>query len=384
MPPRLRSYAVLPCTALALLAACDRPTVAWVDATPRRTTMPSPLAAEPRESAAGADSTLVAGSPLARFLLEQDLLREAGAQTLLTAPDGLPADASLDALDEARDPLTITKATPLVASPAGPAGGVAEGAAPMADMAHAGHTMTQAAAPAVALGNGSTPEDAGQCARTLRMARMPGRGTVAVWWTRAARGRVHLVAAWRDAVAGDSTPAPWRGPLAIDTLDMGAGDAQAAEAGVYGCLRPAPGLAVDTRTAFVHVAYTLRGPEGVGVFYAHQMDPRAAFEPPQAILYGERLGVARVAADGDVVGVAYEDPNVRGLRRIGLAVSRTAGHTFEEVRLDTGADGADARDPYLRVTGRALLLGWSEVTERDVPPAFVVRRAVVQRPPTAR
>lgn len=141
-------------------------------------------------------------------------------------------------------------------------------------------------------------------------------------------------------------------------------------------MRPAPSVVVDDRHGYVHVAYALVTPEGPGVFYAHQMDPRSAFEPAQAIVYGERLGAVRVAAAGDVVAVAYEDPNSGARARVAMAVSRTSGHSFAD-RLIASADNANARDPFVAVRGRAIVVGWS-----DVPAAgdttFRVRRARVE------
>ncbi len=164
----------------------------------------------------------------------------------------------------------------------------------------------------------------------------------------------------------------------VDSLDQGPGDAQAAERGAYGCARPAPSVAVDKKYGYVHVAYALTGPEGPGVFYAHQMDPRSQFEPPVAIIYGERIGDARVAVDGDVVAVAYEDPNSGlGRRKIGLAVSRTSGHLFED-RLTASGGISNARDPHVIVRGRAVVVGWSE-TAAGADPVFRLRRARVER-----
>jgi hypothetical protein len=164
-----------------------------------------------------------------------------------------------------------------------------------------------------------------------------------VWWTRVTGGRVHLAAAWRDTIAAERRLGAWRGPILVDTLDQGPRDAQASERGAYGCARPAPSLSVDTLNGYVHVAYALTGPEGPGVFYAHQMDPRAAFEPPIAVLYGERLGEARVASHGDLVAVAYEDPNSRGRVIAAVAISRTAGHLFEERLMASGGTTARIR-----------------------------------------
>lgn len=227
-------------------------------------------------------------------------------------------------------------------------------------------------APDQPLGQGPAPADGARCASSLRMQYTP-RGDVAAWWSRRDGNRVHLLAAWR--YAGD---AEWRGPIAVDTLDQGSRDARDVPQGIpTGCDRPAPGLAVDAENGYVHVAYALVGPEGPGFFYAHQMDPRAAFEPPQPIVYGERLGTIRVDSDGDVVAVAYEDPNSGSRPRIALAVSRTAGHLWERRHtVSTGINGAS--DPFVLVRGTALVVGWTEVPPTGGAPLFLSRRAVVR------
>lgn len=323
---------------LLVSTACESPPVGWVDTGPVTTTMPSPLSHPPFVPY---DSTLADTSELAAFLHTQDQWREAGALSLLVGP--------LDSMPASRQALAATAALPAVQM--GPA-------------------------PTTSLGDGDLPLDAVRCARSLRVAVAPGRGRVAVWWTRASNGRVHLAAAWRDTIADESRLGAWRGPIMVDTLDQGPRDAQAADRGAYGCARPAPSLAVDTLNGYVHVAYALTGPEGPGVFYAHQMDPRAAFEPPVAVLYGERLGEARVASHGELVAVAYEDPNSRSRVSTAVAISRTAGHLFEE-RL-TASGGTTARDPHVVVRGRAVVVGWSDFASPDAAPVFKIRRAVVK------
>lgn len=323
----------------ALLSACEEPTVSWVDATPQTTTAPSPLAHPPFVPM---DSTTRDGTPQAEFLLVQDLLREAGAATLLTR--------SLLDMPESRDSVPSTSMLPV--TPVG-------------------------AASIASLGDGDAPLDSTRCARSLRIAIAPGRGRVAVWWSRAADSRVLLLAAWRDSVPAEQRLAPWRGPIVVDSVDQGPGDARAAERGAAGCMRPAPSLFVDDQFGYVHVAYVLVGPEGAGVFYAHQMDPRSAFESPMAIVYGDRLGSARVAASGNLVTVAYEDPNSGARPRVGLAVSRTAGHLFED-RIVASGTNVVARDPYVMVRGRAIVAGWSELPVGGGEPTFRLRRARVR------
>lgn len=319
-----------------LVTACEKPSASWVDAEPVVTTMPSPMAHPPFVPY---DSTLDASSEVAAFLETQDVLREVGATSLLRD--------TLLAMPESQESVT--------------------GASLPA--------MRVAPAPTTSLGDGDWPTDSARCARSLRVVVAPTRGRVAVWWTRVGESRVHLAAAWRDTIPEQGRLGAWRGPIIVDSLDQGPRDAQADVRGAYGCARPAPSVVVDTVNGYVHVAYALTGPEGPGVFYAHQMDPRSAFEPPVAVLYGERLGEARVASHGDVVAVAYEDPNSRGRVRIGVAFSRTAGHLFEE-RL-TASGGTDARDPHIVVRGRAVVVGWSDYAAQGAEPTFRLRKAVV-------
>ncbi len=224
-------------------------------------------------------------------------------------------------------------------------------------------------APDLALGDSAAPVDPRRCDGSLQHRATP-RGEVAVWWSAGERNRVHLFAAWRHA--GETV---WRGPIPVDTLDQGSSDARdAASGGAVGCVRPAAGLWVDEANGYVHVSYALVGPEGPGIFYAHQMDPRAAFEPPVPIVYGERLGAARVASDGDFVAVAYEDPNSGTRPRIALALSRTAGHLFER-RLTVNAGLNPAADPFVLLQGAALVVGWSESPPAGGDVTFLRRRA---------
>jgi hypothetical protein len=214
------------------------------------------------------------------------------------------------------------------------------------------------------------PADSLRCTGSWRAKRTP-RGVVAVWWSIVPGdpNRVHLLSAWRDSLsaAGDTV---WRTPVMVDSLDRGARNAQeVAEGAVQGCNRPAPGFAVDSVNGYVHVAYAMTAPEGAGVFYAHQMDPRAAFEPPIPMVYGDYVGVAEVASDGEVVAVVYEDPN-SGLRvqsrgdtrtRIGLAMSRASGHVFER-RLTVDGGQHSAMMPRVRVHGNTVTVAWQDVS----------------------
>lgn len=361
------------------LSACVKDPVEWMDKTAMADRHPSPLefpGAEPF------DTTQRDTSKISSFAHTQDLLREAGALSMLAGV--------MNTMSDTTAPTTSGTAMNEPGSPA---------------LMAMNHAMQMPSAstklPGVDMGTGEAPIDSLRCARSLRVVNAPGRGRVAVWWSRRDNGRVFLVAAWqlagapagatRDtamhdtAMAGrhDMTPSdsvnPWRGPVNVDTLDQGAGDANAVERGAVGCDRAAPGLAVDARNGYVHVAYALNAPEGPGVFYAHQMDPRAAFEPPIVMMYGDRrMGAARVAVSGDLVAVAFEDPNAPlSHGRIGLAISRSSGHVFEP-RVDA-SKGGRAVDPYVLLRGRAAVVGWSDVdSTQNATAAFRMRRATLR------
>jgi hypothetical protein len=163
-----------------------------------------------------------------------------------------------------------------------------------------------------------------------------------------------LFAAWLR-VRPDSTVAvmaaryggsgAWSSPSVIDSLDTGA----------FGCDRPAPSIAATN--LYVHIAYSLKAPEGFGVFYAHSMDNGVTFHPPLIIVYGDRLSRTAVAAQVDRVLVAYEDPSGR-VRRIGLAPSRTSGHTFEAREL-ASPDEMVALRPRLGLANSKVSLTFS-------------------------
>ena len=222
---------------------------------------------------------------------------------------------------------------------------------------------------------GPWPVDSARCPGSLRAATDAEGIPVAVWWRLVAPRQVHLVASWRNRPMAEA--GQWTAALPIDTVDRGPRDAQGMDDGRFACGYPSPGVTVDRVNGYVHVAYPLIGPEGTGIFYAHQMDRRAAFEPPVAILYGERVGIARVASDGEVVAVAYEEPNARLRAQVGVAISRTAGHLFE-VRLIASEGDRPAREPQVQVAGRSVTVGWSD---RAAAPTFQQRTATVSVAP---
>jgi hypothetical protein len=173
-----------------------------------------------------------------------------------------------------------------------------------------------------------------------------GRRLYAAWW----RVRADSGALLR-ASHTDDEGRTWSPPAAVDTTDQS----------VSGCRRTPPAI------ADVHVVFALLGREGPGLFYAHSMDGGATFHSAVPIFYGDRLGRSSVAADGDMVAVAFEDPNSR-TPRIGLALSHTMGHIFEERLLPISDDNEIASRPLVAVRGRRLAVAWLRGDPTDETP----------------
>ena len=142
------------------------------------------------------------------------------------------------------------------------------------------------------------------------------------------------------------------------------------DVGVTGCRRAPPAIAADSASGYVHVVFALVGKEGPGLFFAHSMDGGATFHAAVPIFYGERLGRASVAADGDHVVVAFEDPNSR-TPRVGLALSRTMGHIFEERILPISDDNGIATHPLAAIRGRRVAVAWERRPLTDSAAALV-------------
>lgn len=186
--------------------------------------------------------------------------------------------------------------------------------------------------------------------RTAEIRRGAARATVAVWWAPGAEGRAALHAA-ESPDGGRSWPL--RAP--VDTTER-AGP---------GCARPAPAIATDDATGYVHVAYPLWAPEGAGVFFAHTMPGHFMFHQPVPVTYGERPWRVAVAASGDWVAVAFEDPNARR-PRVGLSLSRSQGHSFEHAAVG-GVEEGDASRPRVALRGRTLAVAWTRGADPTAP-----------------
>jgi hypothetical protein len=140
----------------------------------------------------------------------------------------------------------------------------------------------------------------------------------------------------------------WGEPVVADSTDHS----------VRGCARPAPAIAADSASGYVHLAYFIEPSAGSGIFFAHSMDDGKTFHAPVPIVFGRNPARVSIAAHGDRVAVAYEDPNAL-LPLIGVALSGTMGHLFER-RMDATSENGRAREPVVRVSPDSIRLWWSE------------------------
>lgn len=184
---------------------------------------------------------------------------------------------------------------------------------------------------------------AGACSSSIVGATAAGGERYAGWFVERADGGVTLVVS-RSSDAG----ATWSAPVTADDRDRG----------TRGCDRPPPSMSADSGNNYVHIAYYIEPREGAGVWYTHSMERGTIWHQTIGILYGEEPAHTSVTSDGDTVLVAYEHPGSGG-RRIGLAISREAGHTFDE-RLRVVRATGTVRDPRVAVRDGFVALAWSQ------------------------
>jgi hypothetical protein len=194
------------------------------------------------------------------------------------------------------------------------------------------------------------------CPGSLRLAQS-GPSLFGVWWAPRPDSGARLLVA-RSTDFGRT----WGAPSPVDTTDRA----------VTGCRRQPASIAADDASGYVHVAYALQAPEGPGLFFSHSMDDGATFHSPVPIFYGDRLGRTSVAADGDLVVVAFEDPNSR-TPRVGLALSRTMGHIFEQRLLPLSDDNGIATHPLAAVQDHRIAVAWEQRAAVDGPAVLAVR-----------
>jgi hypothetical protein len=112
----------------------------------------------------------------------------------------------------------------------------------------------------------------------------------------------------------------------------------------------------------------MAAPEGTGVFFAHFMG--SMLHSPVAVIYGERLVPTAIAARGDSVVVAYEEPN-GSRKQVDVAMSTTQGHLFDW-HTTASRDIDAASSPQVALAGKTLAVSW--LTRR--PSDSVVTRVV--------
>jgi len=188
----------------------------------------------------------------------------------------------------------------------------------------------------------TTPSDSAACPGSFRASARSSTEIYGVWWSRRAGGRAVLVASRSDDAGGTWIPA-----VPVDTTDRSA----------VGCGRPAPAIAADASSGYVHVTYFLDTAGGPGVFFAHSMERGELFHAPVPIMYGDRPSSTAVAAADSVVVVAFEDPNSERAQ-IALAMSRTWGHIFTRERPEASTGTPEAERPLIALRKQLVAVGW--------------------------
>lgn len=113
----------------------------------------------------------------------------------------------------------------------------------------------------------------------------------------------------------------------------------------------------------------MSAPEGTGVFFAHFMN--SMLHSPVAVIYGERLVATAIAAEGDRVAVAYEEPN--GARhQVYVSLSFTQGHIFERHTVASRSIDA-ASTPSVALAGSSVAVGWITRRPADTAGTQIIR-----------
>lgn len=205
----------------------------------------------------------------------------------------------------------------------------------------------------------AAPSAVALCSTTMVVARDSSEGDYyAAWWSVRPDSSADLV------VAHSATGVEWDTPVTVDTLD----------AGRTGCRRTPPSMVADAGS--VHVAYAMAAREGPGIFASHSMDRGKMFHSPVAVVYGERIGLTAIAARGNLVAVAYEDPNTNP-RRVGLAVSTTMAHPFQSRSLVSPPTG-EASAPTVALRDSVVTVTWNLLLRGSATPRRMMRRGTIR------
>jgi hypothetical protein len=180
------------------------------------------------------------------------------------------------------------------------------------------------------------------CPVSVRATRS-GRDLIAAWWT-ARRDSSGILYVARSPDGGSN----WTAPVVADANDRSA----------RGCGRPAPAIAADSATGYVHIAYFTESKSGRGIFFAHSMDGGKTFHAAVPIVFGDNPAFVSVASDGDRVAVAYDDPN-SAQPAIGVALSTTMGHLFHTGEI-VSSETERAKMPTIEVRGDTVRVWWND------------------------
>jgi hypothetical protein len=118
-------------------------------------------------------------------------------------------------------------------------------------------------------------------------------------------------------------------------------------------------------SGYLHLVYFIEGADGAGVFFAHSMDKGGMFHAPVAVVYGNTPSAASVAGAGDSVVVVFEDPNAM-TPRLGIALSRSAGHIFEQ-RGEVTPDDVLASRPWVALDHGKITVWWKTPDKTGSP-----------------
>jgi len=119
----------------------------------------------------------------------------------------------------------------------------------------------------------------------------------------------------------------------------------------------------------LHTAYSMAAPEGTGVFFAHFMG--SMLHSPVAVIYGERLVATAIAAQGDRVAIAYEEPN-GSRQQIDVSISLTQGHIFERHSIASRSIDA-ASSPAVALAGPNVAVAWITRRASDSTGTQIIR-----------
>ena len=184
------------------------------------------------------------------------------------------------------------------------------------------------------------PGTVGQCLQSIRTA-TSGNDVFRLWWSSKSDSSVVL-----SMQHSPDRAATWQDPVVVESRDTGR----------RGCDRPEPAISYDQKSGYVFLVYFIEAADGAGVFFAHSMDKGRMFHSPVPVVYGNAPSHASVAANGDSVVVVFEDPNST-TARIGIVLSATSGHIFEQ-RAQVTPDDVQAIRPWVRLDHSRITVWW--------------------------